>query len=143
MADARAAPPLAAPAAHSIRAADGTASNGSMMSGGPVSPNPSVPQLCQVDGRNCIGPSAPADDGPSLAPSPLSISPMAASTVQDRPGQYSAADSRYRSSQLAGRPAGTSSSTGSLVTATTGTRFRTVPPAPTTARTCDMSVARS
>ena len=56
--------------------------------------------------------------------------------------QYRAADSRYRSSQFAGCPAGTSSSTGRLVTATTGTRFRTVPPAPTTARTPDMSVAR-
>src|SRR5256885_2545706 len=54
--------------------------------------------------------SAPAEDGPSLVPSPLSISPMAASTVQDRPGQYCAADSRYRSSQLAGRPDGTRSS---------------------------------
>src|SRR5881396_4355629 len=76
-----------------------------MMSGTPVRPNPSVPQIRQVDGMNCIGPSAPALDGPSLAPSALSISPMAASTVQDRPGQYSAADSRYRSSQFAGRPA--------------------------------------
>src|SRR5439155_3341102 len=88
-------------------------------------------------------PSAPADDGPSFAPSPLSIPPMAASTVQDRPGQYSAADSRYRSSQFAGRPAGTVSSTGRLVTAVTGTRFRTVPPVPRTARTWDMSGTRS
>src|SRR5436305_14901615 len=114
-----------------------------MMSGGPARPNPSVPQLRQVDGRNCIGPSAPADDGPSLAPSALSTSPMAASTVQDRPGQYSAADSWYRSSQFAGRPAGTVSSTGRLVTAVTGTRLRTVPPVPRTARTWDTSVARS
>src|SRR3954470_11773191 len=100
----------AAPPAHSIRAAEGTASSGFITSGAPLWPNPSVPQTRQVDGMNCIGPSAPALDGPSLAPSPLSISPIAASTVQDRPGQYSAADARYRSSQLAGRPAGTLSS---------------------------------
>src|SRR5689334_14824413 len=143
MADARAAPPLAAPAAHSIRAADGTASNGFMMSGGPVSPNPSVPQLCQVEGMNCIGPSAPAEDGPSLAPSPLSIWPMAASTVQDRPGQYSAADSRYRSSQPDGRPVGTLASTGRATVVATGTRLRTVPPAPTMPWTCRISAARS
>ena len=67
-----------------------------MMSGGPVWPNPSMPQAAQVEGMNCIGPSAPALDGPSLAPSPLSISPIEASTVQERPGQYLAADSfRY------------------------------------------------
>ena len=64
-----------------------------MMSGGPVSPNASMPQTRQVDGRNCIGPSAPALDGPVFAPSPLSICPIAASTVQDSPGQYCAADS--------------------------------------------------
>src|ERR1017187_4567757 len=85
-------PPAAAPAAHSSLAADGTASSGFMMSGGPLWPNPSVPQIFQVDGRNCIGPSAPAVDGPTLAPSPLSIWPMAARTVQDSPGQYCAAD---------------------------------------------------
>ena len=44
-----------------------------MMSGGPGGPNPSMPHSAQVDGMNCIGPSAPALDGPSLAPSPLSI----------------------------------------------------------------------
>ena len=66
------------------------------MSGGPVSPKPSVPQMAQVDGSNCIGPSAPALDGPSLVPLPLSISPIAASTVQDMPGQYFAADAWYR-----------------------------------------------
>src|SRR5215831_18177889 len=64
-----------------------------MMSGGPVCPNPSMPQTAQVDGRNCIGPSAPAGDGPTLVPSLLSIWPMAASTVQDSSGQYLAADS--------------------------------------------------
>src|ERR1700733_7698197 len=85
-------PPAAAPSAHSIRAADGTASYGLSMSGEPVSPKPSVPQTAHVEGRNCMGPIAPAVDGPTLVPSALSIWPMAASTVQDRPGQYSAAD---------------------------------------------------
>src|SRR6266568_8951873 len=64
-----------------------------MMSGGPRRPNPAMPQACQVEGRNCIGPSAPAVDGPTLVPSALSIWPMAASTVQDSSGQYLAADS--------------------------------------------------
>ena len=67
-----------------------------MMSGGPVWPNPTMPHSAQVAGMNCIGPSAPALDGPSLAPLPLSISPIAASTVQDMPGQYFAADALYR-----------------------------------------------
>ena len=67
-----------------------------MMSGGPVWPNPLIPHSAQVDGMNCIGPSAPALDGPSLAPSPLSICPIAASTVQDRPGQYFAAEALKR-----------------------------------------------
>ncbi len=62
------------------------------MSGDPVSPNAVIPHSRQVEGRNCMGPSAPALDGPMLLPSPLSICPMAASTVQDRPGQYRAAD---------------------------------------------------
>ena len=103
---------LAPPEAHSSRAADGTASSGFMMSGAPGGPNPSVPQIAQVDGRNCMGPSAPALDGPSLAPSPLSISPIAASTVHGRPGQYFAADSLNRSTQFAGTPAGALTSTG-------------------------------
>jgi hypothetical protein len=64
-----------------------------MMLGGPVSPNPSIPHIRQVDGRNCIGPSAPAVDGPMFWPSADSIWPMAASTVQDSPGQYRAAES--------------------------------------------------
>ena len=69
------------------------------MSGGPVSPNAVavIPQRAQVDGRNCIGPSAPADDGPVFCPSALSIWPMAASTVQDSPGQYSLAEARNSS----------------------------------------------
>ena len=67
------------------------------MLGVPVPPKPSVPHSCQVDGRNCMGPSAPALDGPTLAPSPLSTSPIAASTVQDSPGQYRAADALYSS----------------------------------------------
>src|ERR1700733_1484886 len=86
-------PPLVAPSAQSRRAAEGTASNGFMMFGLPVSPNPSTPQVRQVDGRNCIGPSAPAVDGPMFWPSSDSIWPMAASTVQDKPGQYLAAES--------------------------------------------------
>src|SRR5580700_7731757 len=64
-----------------------------MMFGVPVWPNPSIPQIAQVDGKNCIGPSAPAEEGPSSVPSALSIWPIAASTVQDSPGQYLAADS--------------------------------------------------
>src|SRR5262249_58323016 len=83
-----------APAAHRYRAADGTASYGSITSGGPGSPNALIPHTRQVDGRNCIGPSAPALEGPVFAPNPLSIWPMAASTVQDMPGQERAADSR-------------------------------------------------
>ena len=45
-----------APAAHSIRAAEGTASSGFMMSGGPGGPNPLIPHSAQVAGMNCIGP---------------------------------------------------------------------------------------
>src|SRR5215467_11570129 len=81
-----------APSAQSILAADGTASNGSMTSGGAAGPNPWIPQTAQVAGMNCIGPSAPALDGPMFWPSALSIWPIAASTVQDRPGQYWAAE---------------------------------------------------
>src|SRR2546430_5117796 len=65
-----------APAAQSIRAADGMASSGFIMSGVPGGPNPLIPHSAQVDGMNCIGPSAPALDGPLLAPSPLSIWPI-------------------------------------------------------------------
>src|ERR1700690_1924092 len=85
-------PPAAAPSAHSMRAAEGTASYGSRMFGVPVSPKPSVPHTAQVAGMNCMGPMAPAVDGPTLVPSALSICPIAASTVHDRPGQYMAAD---------------------------------------------------
>src|SRR6516164_8001314 len=115
-----------------------------MMSGGPGGPNPSVPQIAQVDGRNCMGPRAPALDGPSLAPSPLSISPIAASTVQDRPGQYCAADSLNRSIQLAGAPVGAFASTGrwSAVASEYATRFTTWPPLPMTDWTCVFSAAR-
>ena len=44
--------------------------------------------LAQAAGSNCIGPRAPALDGPSSWPKPLSTSPMAARTVQGMP--YSA-----------------------------------------------------
>src|SRR5215475_3927995 len=81
-----------APAAHRYLAAAGTASKGSMMFGGPGSPNAVMPQVSHVEGRNCIGPSAPAGDGPLLVPSPLSIWAMAARIVHDMPGQYWAAD---------------------------------------------------
>ena len=74
--------------------------------GGPVWPNAVMPQVCQVEGRNCIGPSAPARDGPLLVPSPLSIWPIAASTVHDRPGQYLAAEARNSSRYVPGCPAG-------------------------------------
>src|ERR1035437_4300311 len=80
------------PSAHRRRAADGTASYGSMMYGGPGSPKAVMPQVAHVDGMNCMGPSAPALDGPMLLPSQLSIWPMAASTVQDSRRQYRAAD---------------------------------------------------
>jgi hypothetical protein len=42
---------------------------------------PPSPYSAQVDGSNCIGPRAPALDGPSSAPKPLSTCPMAARTV--------------------------------------------------------------
>ena len=67
---------------------------GSITLGLPVWPNPSIPQLAQVAGMNCMGPRAPALDGPSFVPSALSIWPIAARTVHDRPGQYRAADAR-------------------------------------------------
>src|SRR6266568_6152351 len=115
-----------------------------MMSGGPVWPNPSKPHSAQVPGMNCIGPSAPALDGPLLAPLPLSISPIAASTVQDRPAQYFAADTLYSIRYLAGTPlVGTFVLTGSLLTVTTGTRLITWAPLPMTDRTFAISVTRS
>src|SRR5271169_668446 len=105
-----------APAAHSRRAAEGTASSSFLMSGGPGWPNAVMPHSAQVDGRNCIGPSAPALDGPSLVPSPLSISLIAASTVHDRAGQYSSADALYNVRRVDGTPVvvGTFVVTGSL-----------------------------
>jgi hypothetical protein len=53
-------------------------------------------------GRNCIGPSAPAELAPECTPGRLDVPlddstvPMAASTVQGRPGQVAAADSWTR-----------------------------------------------
>src|SRR5208337_4985215 len=134
---------LPAPAAHSRRAAEGTASSGFMMSAGPGWPNAVMPHSAQVDGRNCIGPRAPALDGASLAPSPLSISLIAASTVHDRPGQYSSADALYNVRRLFGTPVvGTFVVTGSLLTVTTGTRLITLAPAPMSDRTFAISVTR-
>src|SRR5260370_2952486 len=93
---------VAPPAAHRYRAAEGTASKGSMMFGGPGSPKAVIPHSCQVEGRNCIGPRAPAVDTPGLARSPLSIWPMAPSTVQGSPGQYMTADPLNNLTQAAG-----------------------------------------
>src|SRR5271169_7012963 len=113
------------------------------MSGVPVWPNASMPQVAHVDGMNCMGPSAPALDGPSLAPSPLSISLIAASTVHDRPGQYSSADALYNVRRLFGTPVvGTFVLTGSLLTVTTGTRLITLAPAPMSDRTFAISVTK-
>src|SRR5215472_4317000 len=74
-----------------------------MMFGGPGSPKAVIPHARQVEGRNCIGPRAPALDTPGLALSPLSIWPMAASTVQGSPGQYMAADSWNSGTYVIGR----------------------------------------
>ena len=54
------------------------ASAGSMMF-------PPSPYSAQVGGSNCMGPRAPALDGPSFWPKPLSTSPMAARTVHGTP----------------------------------------------------------
>ena len=67
-----------APLATRRRAAAGMASAGSMML--PPSPN-----SAQVEGSNCIGPSAPALEGPSSAPKPDSSKPIAARTGQGMP----------------------------------------------------------
>ncbi len=92
-----------------------------------------------------MGPLAPALDGPSLAPSPLSISPIAASTVQDRPGQNRAAEALNRSIQFAGTPAGAFGSTGRLpaVTRVYATKFTTWPRLPMMDWTRAFSVLRS
>ena len=58
------------------------------------SPLPSTAYPANVAGMNCIGPSAPEDDGPTLWPCPDSTWPMAASTCQSRPWQVVAA-ARY------------------------------------------------
>src|SRR6266516_1070414 len=94
------------------------ASSGFMMSGGPGGPNPLIPHSAQVAGMNCIGPRAPALDGPLLAPSPLSIWPIPASTVQDIPGHYFAAEALKRFRELAGAPAGMFVATGVLLAVT-------------------------
>src|SRR6266511_277292 len=44
------------------------------------SPFPSRPQLLHVEGRNCMGPIAPAEDGPMFAPCPDSTAPTPART---------------------------------------------------------------
>src|SRR5258708_13035414 len=102
-----------------------------MMSGGPVWPNPSMPQAAQVDGRNCIGPSAPAVEGPLLVPSALSIWPMAASTVQDNSGQYLAADSWNSCRYVAGCWLDETLATGSCCCGCCP-RLRILPEAPST-----------
>src|SRR6266571_1366665 len=104
-----------------------------------VSPNPGMPHIRQVDGRNCIGPSAPAFDGPSLVPCPLSICPIAASTVQESPGQYLAADCLYRSMYVLGRLASAPGSTGNVDEA--ACRSITWLCLPSNLRTCWASVA--
>src|SRR5438270_12145689 len=55
------------------------------------SPSPSVAYAFHVDGRNCIGPIAPAVDRTASRPCWLSTSPTAATTVHGSPGQASAA----------------------------------------------------
>src|SRR3984885_2114312 len=133
-----AAPPAAAPSAHSILAADGTASYGFMMFGGPVWPKPSMPQAAPVDGSTCIGPSAPAGEGPSLVPSALSIWPIAASTVQDRPGQYFAAESWNSCRYVVGSWSELTFVTGSCC----WRRLTILPDAPSTALTSVISLVR-
>src|ERR1700733_8706645 len=114
-----AAPPAAAPSAHSILAADGTASYGFMMFGGPVWPKPSMPQAAHVDGSNCIGPSA-------------------ASTVQDRPGQYLAAESWNSCRYVVGSWSELAFVTGSCC----WRRLTILPDGPSTALTSVISLVR-
>ena len=59
------------------------------------SPLPSTPEVSQVDGKNCIGPIAPAVDGPMFAPWPDSTIPTAARMYQSSPNPYSLADCMY------------------------------------------------
>src|SRR6266511_5213018 len=51
------------------------------------SPFPSRPQLLHVEGRNWMGPIAPAEEGPMFAPCPDSTSPTPASTFHRIWGQ--------------------------------------------------------
>src|SRR4051812_41597507 len=68
-----------------------------------LSPSASRPHCAQVSGMNCIGPSAPADDGPTLRPWPLSTCPIAARIVHDNPRQVRAA-AWYSSIYVRGLP---------------------------------------
>ena len=79
-----------------------------------------------------------------MAPSPLSIWAIAASTVQGRPGQNFAADFWNSCIQLAGTPAGAFTSTGCWpsVTRVYSTRFTTWPRWPTTDWTWEIRVFR-
>src|SRR5215211_9219034 len=70
------------------------ASSGSMILATP-SPLPSTPAVSQVEGRNCIGPSAPAVDGPMFSPWFDSTCPTAANTYQSSPNPYFRADVLY------------------------------------------------
>ena len=97
-----------APSAHNIRAAAYTASTGSYGLGGFSPPaGTGSAYWAKVGGSNCMGPSAPAEFAPDVTPGredvPFSDStvPMAASTVQGRPGHVAAALA-YSDSMAAG-----------------------------------------
>src|SRR5579884_2437597 len=72
------------PQAARYRAALKMASVGSLGSATP-SPFASRPQRAQVEGKNCIQPTAPAELGPRFRPNPVSTSLIAASTDQGMP----------------------------------------------------------
>jgi hypothetical protein len=57
---------------------------------------PSIPYTLQVEGRNCIGPRAPALEGPMFCPWFDSTSPTAASMYQSLPKPYFLAAFLYR-----------------------------------------------
>src|SRR5215210_7092908 len=59
------------------------------------SPFPSTPEAAHVDGRNCMGPMAPALEGPMFCPWLDSTCPTAARTYQSLPNPYFSADSLY------------------------------------------------
>lgn len=63
------------------------ASSGSIMFAS-LSPFPSTPYCAQVEGRNCIGPIAPALEGPMFSPWSDSTLPTAASTYQSSANSY-------------------------------------------------------